>query len=45
MGSNCSYVVVRDRLGVDVLADSVIPVVHHVVVGVVIPDQTSHSTL
>ena len=40
-----SYVIVRDRLGVDVLADGVVPVVHHVVVGVVIPGQTSHVTL
>ena len=37
-----SYVIVRDRLGVDVLADGVVSVVHHVVVGVVVPKQTSH---
>ena len=37
-----SYVIVRDRLGVDVLADGIVSVVHHVVVGVVVPEQTSH---
>ena len=34
-----SYVIVRDWLGVDVLADGVVPVVHQVVVGVVVPGQ------